>query len=255
MTHLPKQFNAAVRMSFLGGVRPAVVAQVLELAYVREIPAGRVFAGASRGHRCGVVVSGLARAYSVREDGSQATQRRVSAGSAVGIHAMVGHRNGVHVQAITDVEFLELNPKLILQLARQDSTLAFAVAEEIDRRLADTEAQVESVAGRVIQKIASALLDLTVEGRPLEVMISQERLAEAVGASRERVGYELRNLARDRLVRAARARIMIVDPLRLQAIARGEIGPSPPDVSAGTETDRTVDWDSSASRVSTNTWC
>jgi CRP-like cAMP-binding protein len=221
VSHLPSRFDGPVRTSFLGCVNSAIVDQILKHAPIWEVVSGAVFVGGSRGHRTGLVTSGLARVYTVRNDGSQETQRRVSTGSAVGIHAVVGRRNGIHAQAITDVEFVELDPELIRRLARQDSTLAFALAEEIDRRLADTERQLENSGRRVIQKVAAALLDMSIDGLPLEVRISQETLAETVGASRERVGHELHVLVRDGLITASRGRVLIVDPSRLEARAVG----------------------------------
>lgn len=216
-----QNIHAVIGKSFLANVDADVVEELTRRARIREVSAGRVFITEAEGPRCGIVVAGFARVFTIRADGSQTTQRRVTVGSGIGIHAMVGRRSRVRVQAITDIEFLQLDPDLIVQMARRHSMLAVAVAEELDRRLADTEAQVECLQGRVIQKLASTLLDLSTGRHPLEVHMSQEHLAETIGASREHVGQELRRLATSRVVKVARAHVHIIDPGGLQVIAAG----------------------------------
>lgn len=221
MSGFELRIKAAVACSFLAGADRSVVASLLRRSRLRDVPAGRVFIDESQPHRCGLVVSGLARVYILRTSGGQSTLRRVGVGAAVGIRALVGHPNRVAVQAIDDCEFLELDAPLLISLARQHASLAMALAEEIDRRLEDTELQAESLSvGSLIQRVAGTLLDLSVEGEPLEVQLSQEALAEIVGASRERVGRGLRLLAADGAIRLHRSRITLVAPLQLQSVAR-----------------------------------
>lgn len=222
MNDFEPALEAAVARSFLAALERDIVDTLLQRAHLRDVPATRIFIDYAQPHRCGLIVSGLARVYTVRLDGAQGTLRRVGPGAAVGIKALLGRQNRVTVQAITDVEFLEINDELLVRLGNEHAPLAMAIAEEIDRRLEDTELQAESnSAGSVIQKVAGALLDLSVEGQPLEVELSQEAMAEMIGASREWVGQELRVLAGDGLIRLDRARITLLEPLHLQEVARG----------------------------------
>lgn len=212
--------QVALSRSFLAEVEPQLAESLLHRSRIREISASRIFIDQDKPHKCGLILSGLARVYTVKLDGAEATVRRVGSGAAVGVRAIVGRPNRVTVQAITDVEFLELDSARLVSTGRQEVSLAWAIARELDRRLEDTEAQAESAtAGTVMQKVASALLDHGVERDGLEVVMSQERLAEVIGASREHVGHELRLLARRGLVRLSRAHILLVDPLELQSLA------------------------------------
>lgn len=213
--------ESAVARSFLAGVDQDLVARLLQGARLHEVAAGRVFIDQSRSQRAGLVVSGLARVFTVGFDGAQWTVRRVGPGATVGIRAIPGHDNRLTVQAISDVEFHEFDAQRLIGLAREHVSLAMALAEEIDRRLEDVELQAESHAvGTVLQKVAGALLDLSVEGEVFDVELSQEALAEIAGSSRERVGHELRLLASNGWIRMQRARITLLDPLELQTVAR-----------------------------------
>lgn len=212
---------SAVRQSFLGGVSAHVIDSLLGGARLREIRAGHVFISSDEPPRCGILVEGLARVYRLLPSGAAVTMRRVGPGAAVGIRAMLARRNDVNVVAVTDCLFLPLDPAQLARLAQQNASLAWAIAEELTRRLDDTQLQAESaLAGTVLQKICGALLDLSVEGQPLHVELSQEDLAESVGASREAVGRELRRIAAAGLIATRRARIDVLDPLGLESLAR-----------------------------------
>lgn len=212
--------RTALSSSFLAQVDAPTVDELLRDTHVREVPAGRVFISEAHSLRCGLLLSGLARVFVTRLDGSEVTLRRVGTGAAVGVKAIVGRRNQAGVQAITAVEFLEFDPLRLIDLGRRNAALAMAIAAEIDRRLEDTELELGSQRGSVRQRLAAVLLDLSAEGEPLEVHLSQERLAAMIGASREHTGHELRTMSVLGLVRRERARITLLDPLRLQALAR-----------------------------------
>ncbi len=212
--------RTAVQASFLAGVEPDIVADLLEGRRIREVAAGSVFVDESRPARCGLVLSGLARVYAVRVDGSQVTLRRVGVGAAVGVRALLGRGNQLRVQAISAVEFLELDAAQLIGSGFRHPTLAMAIAAEIDRRLEDTEIELSGRQGSVLQRVAAVLLDLSAEGQPLGVTISHERLAEMIGASRVRVSHEVRALAEAGLIRQDRGQITLLDALRLQAVAR-----------------------------------
>ncbi len=212
--------RAALDASFLAEIDRASVEALTQGQRLREIPAGRVFINQAQPQRCGLVVSGLARAFTTRIDGSEVTLRRVGVGAAVGIRALLGRRNQLSVQAITDVVFLDIDAHRLVDMACRDVALAMAIAAEIDRRLEDTEIEIGSIRGSVLQRVAGMLLDLSPAGEPLEVRLSEEELAAMIGASRKRVGNEVRILAQAGLVQHRRGRFILVDAIRLQAIAR-----------------------------------
>lgn len=219
---------SALGLSFLAQVSPNVVARLAMHSVMHHIPAGRIFVEPGESQRCGVIFSGLARVYSVGLDGRHVTFRRVGPGGAVGIRALIGRRSGVTVQAVTEIEFCELDGRSLRQLGLQDPTVAMAIAQEIDRRLEDTELHIENaLGGGVLQRTAGALLDLSPDGEPLYVHASQAALAEIVGASRDWVGRALRILEERRLIQRSRAVTWITDPMQLQAVARGPSATTP----------------------------
>jgi len=192
---------------------------------LREVRAGQLFIRSDEPPRCAIIVQGLARAYRLLPSGAQLTMRRVGPGAAVGIRAMVGRRNDLNVAAISDCVFLPIDANHLVCQARENRALAWAIAEELTRRLDDTHAQSESAfAGSVLQKVCGALLDLGAEGQPPDVAMSHERLAELVGASREAVGRELRGLARAGLIETSPGRIHVLDAIGLQTVARHRLG-------------------------------
>jgi len=211
----------ALAKSFLARVPDAIVHRLIANAPIREIPAGRLFLKEADPHRCGMMITGLARVYVVRPNGAQVTLRRIGPGAAVGVRAMVGRRNLVNAQAITDCEVLRLDAEVLVSQGVKEAALGWAIALELGRRLEDVHLIIEgSLAGSVRQKIAGVLLDLTVEEGPLGVEMTQEELAEAVGASREAVGRELRWLDSEGLIQLKRGAISLTDPFSLQSIAR-----------------------------------
>lgn len=221
MRQLDPEVRDALERSFLATLPDDMVEQLLHRSSVREIPAGRVFISDSEPHTCGILISGLARVYAIRPNGAQVTRRRVGAGAAIGVRALVARRNQVNAQAITDCTFLRLSAEVLVAVGRRRHELAWAIAEELDRRLDDTHLDMESqIGGSVRQRVAAALLDLSVVGQPLEVPMTQERLAEIIAASREAVGRELRILKNAGLIGLKRGSIVIDDAIALEAVAR-----------------------------------
>lgn len=220
MPHSDRAVQIALSESFLARSEAHIVDAIVGRARMWDIPAGRVFINQDTLDRCGLIVSGMARVYAVKGDGAHATIRRVARGAAVGVRAMVGDSNALHVRAITDVEFMEIDPRVLMSVAANNAALAWAIAREVGDRLRDTETVLEAaVHGSVTQRVAGALLDLAGDANQMEILVSHEGLAELVGASRERVGQALRMLDASGALAHSRRRITIVDPALLQAEA------------------------------------
>lgn len=226
MDRYESNLEDAIRHSFLAGVRRELIDVLLRRARIHEIPAGHVFIRQADAYRCGILIEGLARVYRHHANGSQVTHRRIGLGAAVGVKGRIGRLNDHNVAAITDCLFLPLDAALLIRLARDDAVLAWAIAEEVTQRLDDTQIQIDgAIAGSVLQKVAGALIDLSADGEPLGLHISQERLAERIGASREATGRAIRHLRAMDLVRVGRSSIELIDPIRLEEAARGVSSP------------------------------
>lgn len=211
---------AAIRQSFLAEVPDHLVRQLVGPARVREIPAGSVFITPEH-CRCGVLVAGLARVYCIRHNGAEVTIQRVGPGAVLGIGAISGRAGDNCVVAVCDCLFLSFDASQLVNIGRQHVSVAWAIAKELAQRLDDAERRCKgAIPGTVVQRSAAALLDLCVDVEPIEVRLTQERMAEAIGASREAVGRAFRWLATAGLVDIGRGKVMIQDPLGLQSIAR-----------------------------------
>lgn len=229
MTDLDGAVRSAVADSFLAAVEARIVSRLLEAGRVCEISSGRVFIDSVRRQRCGFVVSGLARVYMVRPNGAQLTLRRVHKGGAIGVRALVGGANTLSVEALTDVEFLELDPGVLHREAMKSPELAWSIAREVSKRLEDTETHIAAVSGEsVVQRVAMALVDMVGDELPSALSMSQEHLADVVGASREQVGHVVRKLARDGILKLSRRRVVVLDANRLRALfSSASADPSP----------------------------
>jgi CRP/FNR family transcriptional regulator, cyclic AMP receptor protein len=100
--------------------------------------------------------------------------------------------------------------------------VAWAVAEELNRRLYDTLQQTAINAfGSVRQRVAAHLLDLaSTQQRPegrLVAQVSQQELADAVGSVREVVARVLREFRLAGLVATAPDSVVIFDAARLHS--------------------------------------
>jgi CRP/FNR family transcriptional regulator len=163
-----------------------------------------------------LVVEGLLRVYMTSPEGRQVTIRYARDAEVLGIAVLVGGPVNVAVQTLAPSSLFRINARTLTRAARRDARVAWAVAEELNRRLYDTLQQTAINAfGSVRQRVAAHLLDLaSAQQRPdgrLAAQVSQQELADAVGSVREVVARVLRELRLARLVMTAPDSVVIVD--------------------------------------------
>jgi CRP-like cAMP-binding protein len=172
-----------------------------------------------------VVLSGMARVYLTTTAGRQVTLRHARPGQTIGIGSLLDG-GSVSAQAVTDCDLLVLDAEQVIRLARENLSLAFAIAEEASQRLMETYREVViREQGSVRQRLARQLLNFAGEATsqaPLELPLSHEEVAEAVGSAREVVSRHLARLQSEEIVELERGRIRVVDPVRLDLAARAE---------------------------------
>ena len=100
---------------------------------------------------------------------------------------------------------------------RRDAAVAWALAEELNRRLYEALQQTAvNTFGSVRQRIAGHLLDIaSAEQRPngeLMARVTQQELADAVGSVREVVARVLRDFRRSGLVATRTDSVRVLDP-------------------------------------------
>jgi CRP/FNR family transcriptional regulator len=153
-------------------------------------------------------------------DGRQVTVRYARGCDVLGIAVLVGGPADVGVQTLARSILYRLDATLLAASARSDGTVAWALAEELNRRLYENLQQTAVNAfGSVRQRVALHLLDLASAqqepGGRLVARVSQQELAEAVGSVREVVARVLRDLRVTGLVATVPEGVAILDPAGL----------------------------------------
>jgi CRP/FNR family transcriptional regulator, cyclic AMP receptor protein len=220
----------AVSMSHLGGLPPAVLADLLAGALRRKVAAGSVT------HREGedaphleLVMSGVVRVFVTAPDGRTMTVRYCRSGALIGVMSLfaAGFTLPVTVQALVDADVLRLSPNAARAAADRDVRVARAfLAEQSERALNFVYEIPGNAFATMRQRVARHLLDLASErapegalghevGKGFTVTVSQQELAEAVGTVREVIVRVLRELREEGVIQTKRDGIVIVDPALL----------------------------------------
>jgi len=210
----------AVAGSFLAKLPPKVVEELLAEGERSDYPEGTTVYRAGSAPRAALVVYGLIRVYLTSPEGRQVTVRYARDSDVLGIAVVVGGPVNVGVQTLAPSTLFSINSRKLTELARKDPRAAWAVAEELNRRLYDTLQQTAiNTFGSVKQRVATHLLDLASDQqRPqgrLVAIVSQQELADAVGSVREVVARVLRNLRLAGIVATSPDSVLILDPARL----------------------------------------
>jgi CRP/FNR family transcriptional regulator len=169
-----------------------------------------------------LVVRGLIRVYMTSPEGRQVTVRYARANDVLGIAVLVGGPANVSVQALAESSLFRISSATLTGAARRDARVAWAMAEELNRRLYETLQQTAVNAfGSVWQRVAVHLLDLASaqlhpRGR-LVARVSQQELADAVGSVREVVARVLRDLRVAGIVATSSDSVLILDAARLHS--------------------------------------
>jgi CRP/FNR family transcriptional regulator len=215
--------SAALQGGFLGALPPAERERLLSDAIRLDIPAGTVAYRDWEMPRTALVLTGLLRVYLQSSTGRQTTLRYARAGDVLGVPVAVGGPVGVSVQALTQTSVLILNLATLQSLGHSDARFAWAIAEEITRRLYEVIGTFAGNAfGSVRQRIARQLLDLAAEQQRdsgLIARVTQQELADATGTVREVAARVLRQMRDQGLVETTRQGIRVLDPGGLQRAA------------------------------------
>lgn len=215
--------RSALDGSFLSEVSKPVAQAVIRDSVLHRVRAGELFMAQTESQRSGIVVSGLVRVFVSFLDGRERTLREVVPGGAVGIAALGGLPNAVNVQALVDSHVLDIQPESLAELASTESSLAMALLREVSLRLRDTEAMIAAEFGPVRQRLARRLIDVALETpeEPAIARLSHNKLSIQLGCSREWISKTLAAFRREGLVGVHEGHIRLLDPIGLQAVARG----------------------------------
>ncbi len=224
-----RDVEEALARSFLGRLPPEVVARLRAEGERADYPAGTTIYRAGSAPRAMLVVRGLFRVYMTSPEGRQVTVRYARAADVLGIAVLVGGPANVSTQALAEASLFRISSRALTGAARHDARVAWAVAEELNRRLYETlEQTAVNAFGSVRQRVAAHLLDLASarfhpRGR-LAARVSQQELADAVGSVREVVARVLRDFRVEGIVATSSDSVLILDAARLYSESRGPAG-------------------------------
>ena len=214
---------SAIDASPLASFPARALARLLSEAVRLDIPAGTVPYRGGDAPRVGLVIVGLVRVYLTSAEGRQMTIRYARPGELLGVAAIVGGPVESSVQAVTDCSVLIFNPTTLEALAKNEPGIAWALAQEVARRLADLSAMITGVAfGTIRERTASHLLELAAQrqhDRTLVAPVTQQEIANAVGSVREVIARALKRLQGEGLIKTTADGVVILDPAGLYAVA------------------------------------
>ena len=152
---------------------------------VVDFPSGGTVYTEADAERLAIMMHGLLRVYMHAGDGRQVTVRYVRAGDLLGVPALIAGPAPVFVQAVTHGTAFFFDVDRVKRAARNDASLAWALAEESVHRLYDV---LEELAGNtfasVRQRVARHLLDLATSR--LEASRTLTAFGESAGSREQR---------------------------------------------------------------------
>ena len=216
------------RNFLLGKLSPSEIDALLRYSRVERYPVGEeIFAKGSPGNSMMIVLRGRVRISSISLTGKEIVLNIITAGQIVGEIATLdgGERSGDAV-AMTDCELLVLNRRDFMPFLENRADICLMLIKILCQRLRHTSEQVEDLLFRHLEgRIAKALLQLSertgrpeVEGRLLELHLSQSELGNIVGSSRESVNKQLQAWQRAGFIDLAKGSIVIRDPAALERL-------------------------------------
>ncbi len=127
---------------------------------------------------------------------------------------------------MTDCELLVLNRRDFMPFLENRADICLMLIKILCQRLRQTSEQVEDLQFRHLEsRIAKALLHLSersgqpgVDGRVLELHMSQSELAHIVGSSRESVNKQLQAWQKAGFIDLAKGSIVIRDPAAIEQL-------------------------------------
>jgi len=209
-----------LRRGCWAAVSITTIESLIDGGRVVEFASGHTVYAEAEAIRLAVVMQGLLRVYMHTGDGRQVTVRYVRGGDLLGVPALIVGPAPVFVQAVTPGVAFFFDVGQVKCAARNDASLAWALAEESVHRLYDV---LEELAGNtfasVRQRIARHLLDLATArpggSRTVTASVNQQDLANSVGSVREVVARVLAELRAEQLIRTSPGRVEILDPVRM----------------------------------------
>jgi CRP-like cAMP-binding protein len=220
--------ETAVAMSLLARMPEGARQTLVSAGTLVRLASKAYFAHALDSPRCGVVVKGMFRIGRVTADGHDLTVFWERPGAMLGLGAALRSPAPSSIQAVTDSTILEIPASLILDLARTDARVGWAITEHLAllvRRAVDEVAVYAygDLRTRIERRLLEAASRQQAPGSPLIAQVTQDDLAQAVGAARPSVARVLKELRDEGSIRSMYGAVLIVRPDALATARRTDV--------------------------------
>lgn len=188
-----------------------------------------VFVQGEQGERCFAIVSGAVKISAYNADGREAVLAMLGPGDVFGeLSPFDEAARSADATAAEDTELLSLDGEGLREAIRRNPQIGLALLRVLSKRLRLANESFQDVAffdvgGRLARRLAdmAATHGVSHEGGVLiDMPISQERLAQMIGATRESVNKALAALTRRGLVKRTGKRYVVSDIEELRSRAR-----------------------------------
>jgi global nitrogen regulator NtcA len=172
------------------------------------------------------LLKGAVKLSRVYEAGEEITVALLRENSVFGVLSLItGHKSDrfYHAVAFTSVELLSAPIDQVEQALRENAELSTLMLRGLSSRILQTEMMIETLAHRDMgSRLVSFLLILcrdfgipTAEGIMVDLKLSHQAIAEAIGSTRVTVTRLLGDLRQDKMISIHKKRITVHNPVAL----------------------------------------
>jgi CRP-like cAMP-binding protein len=203
------------------GLDAAALNDLAERTIQRKYRKGSVvFVQGEQGDRCFAIVSGAVKISAYHSDGREAVLAMLGPGDVFGeLSPFDEVPRSADATAAENTELLSLDGTAVIEAISRHPQIGVALLRIMSKRLRMANEAFQDVAffdvgGRVARRLADLAETHGVsqaDGVLIDALISQERLAQMIGATRESVNKALAALARRGLVKRVGRRYLVSD--------------------------------------------
>jgi CRP/FNR family transcriptional regulator len=221
--------KALAETTLFGVLDPDELEEIAQRTVARKYRKGSIlFVQGEEGERCFAIVSGTVKLSAYHADGREAVLAVLGPGDVFGELALFDEApRSADATALEDAELLSLDRNGLNEAVAAHPEIATALLRVLGRRLRQANEAFQDIAffdvpGRVARRLADLADTYGVEaeeGVMIDIFLSQESLAQMVGATRESVNKALALLKRRGLVARAGKRYYVSDVTKLRSRA------------------------------------